>query len=197
MSSKGLVLITGANGYIAAQTVESFLRAGYSVRGTVRSKARAQSLISALAPEFGTDRLELVEVKDITVPGAFDEAIKGIDAVAHLASPVSMHLNDPEDTMSVAVNGTLRVLEAAIKEKTIKSFVLMSSIVAVLHQTEGDYIFTEKDWNTDAEEAWAKLGKDIPQQYIYSASKVLSERAFWKFVQDEKPGFTVSTVNPV
>jgi nucleoside-diphosphate-sugar epimerase len=75
MSSKGLVLVTGANGYIAARTVEAFLKAGYSVRGTVRSKPSARGLLDAL-PEYA-DRLEIVEVPDITVPGAYDEAVKG------------------------------------------------------------------------------------------------------------------------
>jgi nucleoside-diphosphate-sugar epimerase len=37
MSTKGLVLITGANGYIASVTVGAFLEAGWTVRGAVRS----------------------------------------------------------------------------------------------------------------------------------------------------------------
>jgi len=74
-SGKGIVLVTGANGYIAASTVEAFLDAGYSVRGTVRSKSTADGLLEALSKH--ADRLEIVEVPDITVPGAFDDAVKG------------------------------------------------------------------------------------------------------------------------
>ncbi len=75
MSSNSTVLVTGANGYIAARTVEAFLKAGHSVRGSVRSKASAKGLLAAL-PEYAS-RLEIVEVPDITAPGAFDEAVKG------------------------------------------------------------------------------------------------------------------------
>ena len=75
MSQKNIVLVTGANGYIAARTVQSFLQAGYSVRGSVRSKASAQNLLDALSEYAG--QLEVVEVPDITVPGAFDDAVKG------------------------------------------------------------------------------------------------------------------------
>lgn len=75
MTGKGLVLVTGANGYIAARTIEAFLLAGYSVRGTARSAATTQGVRDALAPY--TDRLEIVEVPDITAAGAFDEAVKG------------------------------------------------------------------------------------------------------------------------
>ena len=73
--SQGRVLVTGANGYIAARVVEAFLAAGYSVVGTVRSKARAADLLDALAQY--KDALELVEVPDITVAGAFNGAVKG------------------------------------------------------------------------------------------------------------------------
>ena len=75
MSQNSIVLVTGANGYIAARTAEAFLKAGYSVRGTVRSKSSAKDLVDALSEYAG--RFELVEVPDITVPGAFDEAVKG------------------------------------------------------------------------------------------------------------------------
>ena len=75
MVVKGLILITGANGYITARTVEAFLKAGYAVRGTVRSQSSAKPSFEALA-EYG-DAFTVVEVPDITVPGAFDEATKG------------------------------------------------------------------------------------------------------------------------
>ena len=76
MSNKGTVLVTGANGYIAARTVEAFLQAGYTVRGTARSKTTTQGLRDALA-KYG-DKLEIVEVPDITAPGAFDNAVQGM-----------------------------------------------------------------------------------------------------------------------
>lgn len=72
--TKGLVLLTGLNGYIAAQTAAALLAAGYSVRGSVRKSSSAAQVVAALA-KYG-DRLEVVEVPDITAPGAFDEAIK-------------------------------------------------------------------------------------------------------------------------
>ncbi len=75
MSSKGLVLVTGVNGYIAARTVEAFLKAGYSVRGTARSASTTHDLINTL-PEYA-GKLEIAEVPDITAIGAFDEAVKG------------------------------------------------------------------------------------------------------------------------
>lgn len=38
------ILVTGASGFIGAQTVEAFLRRGFSVRGTVRSASKGKYL---------------------------------------------------------------------------------------------------------------------------------------------------------
>ncbi|KAK4150249.1 hypothetical protein C8A00DRAFT_18189 [Chaetomidium leptoderma] len=194
MAGKGRVLITGANGYIAARTVEAFLKAGYSVRGTVRSKTTAQSLVDALSKNG--DKFELVEVPDIIVPGAFDEAVKGVDAVAHLAAPVALNFTDPEPVIRDAIGGILRALESASKEASIKSFVFMSSIVAVASAKDEDYTFTEADWNTQAGGLVEKLGKDAPDPVIYSASKTAAEKAMWKFRDEHHPNFTLTAINP-
>lgn len=197
MSSKGLVLVTGANGFIAARTVEAFLNAGYSVRGTVRSKASASGLLAALPDAASSGRLELVEVPDITAPGAFDEAVRGVSAIAHLASPVSFFFTDPEYVVGTAVKGVKSVLESAAKEPGVKNFVLMSSVVAIVGDEPRDYVFTEADWNDQAPAILAELGNKAPGPVIYSVSKVEGEKEFWKFQQEKKPTFTMTTVNPV
>ncbi|KAK3346428.1 hypothetical protein B0T25DRAFT_506859 [Lasiosphaeria hispida] len=192
--SKGLVLLTGANGYVSSRAVEAFLKAGYSVRGTVRSIASNKALVDALA-QYG-DKFTLCEVPDIIVPGAFDEAVKGVDAVAHTATPVAFDFSDPEPVMRDAVGGILRALESAAKEPKIKSFVFMSSITAVYSNKEGDYTFTEADWNTEAEDLVEKLGKETPGPVIYGASKTAAEKAMWKFRDEQKPSFTLTAINP-
>src|ERR1700742_94546 len=78
------VLVTGANGYLAVWVVKKFLEAGYSVRGTVRSLAKSSFLKDTFS-NYG-DRFELVVVEDITKDGAFDDAVRGVDAIAHTAS---------------------------------------------------------------------------------------------------------------
>ncbi|KAF4345933.1 dihydroflavonol 4-reductase [Fusarium beomiforme] len=195
MSSKPIVLVTGANGYIAGPVVEAFLKAGYAVRGTVRSKSSADPLVRALSC-YGND-LEIVEVPDIVAPGAFDAAVKGAYAIAHLAAGVSLSFTDPEPVLEVAVQGTLGVLESAITEPSIKSVVLMSSIASIINGSkEAPARFTESDWNDDALAAVKKLGKQSPSPLIYAASKVAGERAFWKFRDERKPSFAMTALNP-
>lgn len=47
--------------------------------------------------------------------GAFDEAVKGVDAVAHTASPFHMQADDPKELFDPAINGTVGVLKSIQK----------------------------------------------------------------------------------
>ena len=107
-----------------------------------------------------------------------------------------MTFTDPVPVLKGAIEGTLRALEAAHKELSVKSFVLMSSIAAILSTKEGPYTFTEADWNDEAGAVVAKLGKNTPSGMIYSASKAASEKTLWRFRDEKKPSFTVTSVNP-
>ncbi|KAF2466761.1 NAD(P)-binding protein [Lindgomyces ingoldianus] len=197
--SKGLILISGVNGYIAARTAKHFLDSGYSVRGTVRKLASAQPLLEDALKDYAeAGKFEVVEVPDITVSGAFDEAVKGVTGIAHMASPVSFFFKDPDPILHAAINGTRTMLDSALKAGSqLKTVVIISSIAAVKNQSQPPYTFTEKDWNDFAEAECERLGKETPGPIIYSASKVGAEKMFWKFRDEEKPGFTMTAINPV
>ncbi|KAK6543553.1 hypothetical protein TWF694_000297 [Orbilia ellipsospora] len=198
-SSKPIALVTGVTGYIAGWVVKYYLDAGYKVRGTTRSKASAQPLIDTLVSQgYSASDIEIYEVADITTSGAFDEAVKEVEVIAHLASPVSLSFSDPEPVIRTAREGTLSILQSAKSLGTsIKTFIQMSSIVAIWDPTvQGAYTFSEKDWNNAALPMTEKLGKQTPGFIIYMASKVASEKALWKFRDEEQPAFDVVSVNP-
>lgn len=71
-----IVLITGINGYIASAIGLEMLKKGYTLRGTSRSSHGADALLNG-AYNMYKDRVQLVTILDMTVPGAFDEAVKG------------------------------------------------------------------------------------------------------------------------
>lgn len=79
-SSQITVLVTGASGFIGTHIVAEFLKAGYHVRGTVRSESSAQNARKA-HPECGGE-LSFSIVPDIVKKGAFDEAVRGVDGVS-------------------------------------------------------------------------------------------------------------------
>ncbi|KAF3937826.1 Dihydroflavonol-4-reductase [Dactylella cylindrospora] len=197
--SKPIVLITGITGYIAGWVAKYFLDAGYKVRGTSRSKNSAQPLIDTLVSKgYSASDIEIYEVSDITVPGAFDEAVKGVTVIAHLASPVSLSFSDPEPVIRTAKEGSLSIIRSAKAEgKDVKTFIMMSSVVAILDlSVQAPHVFTESDWNQSAYPLSLKLGKDTPGPVIYLASKTEAERAIWKFRDEEKPDFNVISINP-
>ncbi|GKT55847.1 NAD dependent epimerase/dehydratase [Colletotrichum tofieldiae] len=200
-STKGLALVTGANGFIGARTVEAFLLAGYSVRAAVRSQHSAASLLDALPSHAASGQLSTAVVPDITAPGAFDETVRGVTTIAHLASPVDFTNTNAEQVLGTALKGTLGILDSAVKEPGLKSFVYMSSIVAVRGSSPRfqGRVVTEADWNDDAEEALQKAGKDATGHQIYVASKVKAERAFWEFRErnQSRISFSMTAINPV
>lgn len=83
-SGRKLVLVTGANGFIAARTCEAFLEAGYDVRGTVRSVSSGGPIQEVLNSYVKTGRFEIVIVPDITETGAFDKAVEGENVIRFL-----------------------------------------------------------------------------------------------------------------
>ncbi|KAI0834626.1 NAD(P)-binding protein [Hypoxylon sp. FL0890] len=196
MSSKGTILITGFNGYLAGRVAEAALKAGYSVRGTVRNMAAGAEVQNALLDLGCGGGAEVVQVPDMTEPGAFDEAALGCSAIIHLASPVhDVWTLDPREVVGMAVNSTKGILESALKAgPQLQSVILMSSAAAIFDVPTEPGVYSEKDWNTTSEPAVKKLGRDAGGLHAYCASKAAGERAFWRFRDELKPAFSMTTI---
>ncbi|KAI0289784.1 D-lactaldehyde dehydrogenase [Multifurca ochricompacta] len=177
------VLVTGANGYLAAWVVQKYLEAGYSVRGTVRNATKSAFLNSMFAKYGG--RFELYVVDDITKDGAFDEAVEGVEVVAHVASPFHFGPSDPDEFIIPAVQGTLSILDSVSKNgSSVKRVVLTSSIVSIWEDWNDSKtrVFDESNWNDLAVESVKKQGMAAGPFVVYQASKTLAERAAWDYV---------------
>lgn len=75
-SNGKIILISGIKGYIASAIGLELLKKGYTLRGTSRSSHGADALLDG-AYKVYKDRVQLVTILDMTIPGAFDEAVKG------------------------------------------------------------------------------------------------------------------------
>jgi len=51
--------------------------------------------------------------------GAFDEVVKGVDAVVHTASPFHFKVTHPNELIEPAINGTVGVLKSIKKNKYV------------------------------------------------------------------------------
>ncbi|PCH42478.1 NAD(P)-binding protein [Wolfiporia cocos MD-104 SS10] len=183
--TRGKVLVTGANGFVAAWVVYDLLKQSYSVRATVRSENKSTHLRNVFG-SYG-DRLEIVVVEDITKEGAFDEAVQGVDAIEHIASPCHPGTDDPQDMIIPAVNGTLGILQSARAHgSNVQRVVITSSCATIAEYTNPPRVFTEYDWNEKAVVEVKAKKRDAHPISKYRASKVLAERAAWNFVEEHK-----------
>ena len=194
-----LILLTGASGFVATHVLNSLLQHGYNVRGTVRSEASASKVRKTHSHLLNGDdsRLSFAIVQDVAKPGAFDEAVTGVDGVIHTASPFPMQVdNNERDLLDPAIKGTTEVLKAILKDAPqVKRVVITSSFASIMDLMQGNrpgYTYSEKDWNPITYEQ-AKSG-DV--QTAYCASKTFAEKAAWDFVKTEKPNFDLATICP-
>ncbi|KAI1767715.1 NAD(P)-binding protein [Hypoxylon sp. FL1150] len=196
MSSKGTILITGLNGFLAGRLAEAALKAGYGVRGTVRNLTAGAEVQKALVRLGYGDGAEVVHVPDMTVPGAFDEAAIGCTAIVHLAAPVKETWTlEPSEVVRMSVSSTTGILGSALKAgPQLQSVVYMSSAGALFDIPPEPGVYTEKNWNTTSEPAVIKLGPDAGGLHAYCASKTVAEGAFWKFRDEQKPAFSMSSI---
>ncbi|KAJ7596413.1 hypothetical protein C8J56DRAFT_917374 [Mycena floridula] len=179
------ILVSGVNGYIGIWVARYLLEKGYLVRGTVRSDSKGRFLEEMFA-SYG-DKFECMIVEDITADGAFDEAVKGVEGIEHIASPVFSGKveKDHQEVIDAAVKGTVGILKSALKHgSSIKRIVLTSSGGAVRETLPEPKVFDENDWNEQSIQSVEKLGKDSP--FKYYASKTLAEKAAWNFQQEHK-----------
>ncbi|KAF8873077.1 D-lactaldehyde dehydrogenase [Infundibulicybe gibba] len=191
------VLVTGANGYLGMWIIRTLLEHGFAVRAAVRSADKTAFITNTFKDH--KDMVEFAIVEDITKDGAFNEAVKGVDAIHHVASPVVRETDDPQKILQPAIRGTVGILESALKfGPSVKRVILTSSVAAISQLSRGPATYSEKDWNDESEAEVERLGDKISTNSAYRASKTLAEKAAWKFCEDHKHeiGWDLVSINP-
>lgn len=188
------VYVSGASGFIAQHVVKQLIEKQYKVVGSVRTEEKGELLAKRFGPLFTFE-----VVKDISKTGSFDESLKKhpeVTVFLHTASPFFLNAVDVErELLEPAVEGTKNAL-SSIKNygPQIKHVVITSSFAAVknaAHDKDRDFVLTEESWNPiTREEGLSNPGLG------YLASKTFAEREAWDFVKENKPNFTLATINP-
>ncbi|WVQ74927.1 hypothetical protein IAR50_004535 [Cryptococcus sp. DSM 104548] len=194
-----LVLVTGASGFVAAHITDQLLRSGYRVRGTVRSAAKGEYL----AKLFAGQPFEYVIIEDLEQDGALDEAVKGIDAAIHPATPCTTTGTVAEEFIGPAVKGTKALLDGLQKNAHEVQAVVFTSSTATIqnfrapedpvpkHETSADH-------NT---QSVAYIEDNLPSDpmwgiHAYMASKIKAEQTVLEFIETHKPTWQATVINP-
>lgn len=163
--NKSTILITGADGFIGSHLTEALVRLGYKVRAFVMYNSfNSWGWLDHCAPEI-KGQFE-VFAGDIRDPHGVKEAMKGCEAVLHLAAliaiPYSYH--SPDTYVDTNIRGTLNVLQAA-RELGVKR---------VIHTSTSEVYGTAR---------FVPITEEHPLQgqSPYSATKIAADQLAYSF----------------
>lgn len=198
--SGDLVLITGVTGHLGFRTLILALQAGYRVRAAVRSQSKANTILSN--PVFKalnrSSQLSFITVPDLTVTGAYDEAVKGVNHVIHIASPITNGQTTPEEfqerLITPAVKGTIGMLESALRTDTVSRIVITSSVVAQVPMAD---FMGRPDYVVEASTRTVTPAGPFTNEFeAYAASKVTALNETEKWMAIQQPRFNVVHIHP-
>lgn len=159
------VLVTGADGFIGSHMVETLLDRGYSVRAFVFYNSFNTWGWLDTFPKDKRDQIEIFQ-GDVRDPNGVREAMKGVDAVFHLAAliaiPFSYH--SPDTYVDTNIKGTLNVLQAA---RELGTRVLVTSTSEVYGTAQYVPIDEKHPYQGQSPYSATKIGADRLAESFY------------------------------
>ncbi len=183
MSTHTTICIAGVSGLVGANLTKKALELGYTVRGTLRDSNDTTKTEPLMALPGAAERLLLFSA-DMAIPGNFDNALQGADAVfiacliPTYAGPSGKPARDMDDTegerdiVMPTVEGCLNILRSAAAAG-IKTALICSSTsstnpkVPVAKKNEIDH--------------WSDRNYQYEQKKYTSAAKTVMEAAAMEF----------------
>jgi dihydroflavonol-4-reductase len=124
------IFLTGATGFVGHHVARALVAEGARLRLLVRKT-------SNLANLEGIDGD--TEVGDLSNPDSYASALKGCDAVVHVAADYRLWIPDPTSMYRANVDGTRDLLKLA-REAGVKRVVYTSSVATMHFRTDGTVI---------------------------------------------------------
>ncbi|UKZ72169.1 uncharacterized protein TrAtP1_013108 [Trichoderma atroviride] len=192
-----LVLLTGATGFIGLRTLVLLLEAGYKVRVAVRNDT-GSAKIKAFKPIAPYEsQIEFITVPDITLSGAYDDAVKGVKYVVHVASPFAtpdlLESEFESSYIQPAIKGSIGMLESAAKFESIQRVVITGSYLSIA----GFAVAGTNAIVDETHRSAVTVGPYPNWITAYAASKALAFEATKEWMAKHKPSFDLITIEPV
>ncbi len=166
------LLITGASGFLGKYVVTEALQRGFPVRAAIRHTSDEKRL-----PWRNSSNLELIRL-DLTQSEGLEDALKGMDAVVHLAAAKQGNYDTQYENTVVATENLLKAMVA----NQVKRLVAIStfSVFDYLHIPDGGII------NEDSPIEPCPQHRDI-----YAQTKLIQESLFRDFEQKNQGEVTI------
>lgn len=175
------VLVTGANGLLATNTIIELLDRGYLVTGLIRNKSKFVS--------FKHKNLELCE-GDITNVSDVEKAMANCDIVIHAAANTNQNLLKLSDYHNVNVGATKNILSGCLKNK-VKKYIFVSTANTFGFGSKSDLGNESKEIKYPFSNSNYALSKLEAQNLLFKASKeidiVVVNPTFMLGAYDSKP----------
>jgi nucleoside-diphosphate-sugar epimerase len=197
--TKGLIFITGGSGMIGFKTLLTALEQGYSVLAAVRSESKKQAILAHPSIKSFSSKITFVIIEDLATPGAYDQAVQGVNYIIHLANSMVLKGDIAPDQytkffVDTAVAGVTSILSAASKAPSVKRIVFCSSTSAILPWSA----FTTGSTGTFNEDSRTPFppGPYENDFQAYNAGKVASLEATECWAAKHESHFDVVNVAP-
>ena len=182
------ILVTGGTSYIGKHVIAQLIEKSYSVRTTVRDKAKVEEIKSDIEKHLNKQISLDVHIADLLKDDGWEDALKGCDAIIHVAGPFPMSYEGGEKELTGPhQDGAMRVFRFA-KDLGINRIVLTSSVASIWNDSTVEDTVRYID-----ETAWSNLNDDNLD--AYTKGKALKEKAAWDFVA-ENDSIKLTTILP-
>jgi dihydroflavonol-4-reductase len=121
------IFVTGATGFIGSHVAQHLSRSGAELRILIRPTSKLENLAGLPAETVVGDLLKVEELRT---------AIRGCDAVMHVAADYRLWVTDPETMLATNVTGTRELLRLS-REEGVHRVVYTSSVATIGFFSDG------------------------------------------------------------
>ncbi|HEX9198875.1 MAG TPA: NAD-dependent epimerase/dehydratase family protein, partial [Acidobacteriaceae bacterium] len=124
------VFLTGSTGFVGSHVARAYAAEG----AELRLLTRATSKLAAIEGLAGD-----VVVGDLRQPESMRTALRGCDALVHVAADYRLWVRDPKEMYAANVDGTRELLRIA-REEGVANVVYTSSVATMGFKTDGTIV---------------------------------------------------------
>jgi dihydroflavonol-4-reductase len=175
MARDGMVLLTGASGFVGSAVARRLRAAGFPVRALVRTTSPVAHL-SDLGLDFVTG--------DLRDAASVRQAMVGIRYLFHVAADYRLWARNPDELTQTNVAGTRLLMQEAMRAG-VERVVYTSSVATLAARTDG--VSADETMPLTEDKA---IG-------VYKRSKVAAERAVEALIAEGLPAVIVNPSTPI